>query len=294
MNKGINNIKDYLDQLVWEYGQACQRPRGDLYFIASGKQCRQGKPVSEAAVQAIREKKRKESLSGKKSDKSTDPSIGGKIGGVWDALGTKAPKYPYPEQKIDGDIGWRDRKPTNATSLYDKLFPEQRDKIKRSLVDFLRDKEYDPEGRKFVPKKSKVLPIKDQVEQRKKELEEARKKTWAQERDLRKLLTKRGDLGWKIADFENASLSGSTNEMVTLDSKQTKNKYDKLMDKLSDINRERSLSGKEGKLSEKEEELLRDFIISGVVSNFERRMINTYIVGRDYTPNNRPSPQLYY
>lgn len=275
MDKNINSIKEYLDQLVWEYGQACQRPGGDLYFIASGKQCRQGKPVSEAAVQAIREKKRKESLLGKKSDRGTDPPIGGKIGGVWDEVGTESPKYP------------------GRSRLFDDLSPEQRDKIRKNLVDFLRDKEYDPERRKFVNKKSKVLPIKDQVEQRKKELEEARKGTWAQERDLRKLLTKRGDLGWKIADFENASLSGSTNEMVTLDSKRTKNKYDKLMDKLSDINRERYLSGKEGKLSEKEEELLRDFIISGVVSNFERRMINLYIVGIDFTPNNRPLPQLY-
>jgi hypothetical protein len=40
------DIKDYLDQLTWEYAQLCQRKDGSIYGIASGKQCRKGKPIS--------------------------------------------------------------------------------------------------------------------------------------------------------------------------------------------------------------------------------------------------------
>ena len=39
-------IGNYLDQLTWEYTQLCQRNDGSIYGIASGKQCRKGKPIS--------------------------------------------------------------------------------------------------------------------------------------------------------------------------------------------------------------------------------------------------------
>ena len=39
-------IRDYLEQLTWEYAQLCQRDNGTIYGIASGKQCRKGKPIS--------------------------------------------------------------------------------------------------------------------------------------------------------------------------------------------------------------------------------------------------------
>jgi len=41
-----SNICQYLDQLTWEFVQLCQRNDGTIYGIASGKQCRKGKPVS--------------------------------------------------------------------------------------------------------------------------------------------------------------------------------------------------------------------------------------------------------
>jgi hypothetical protein len=41
-----NNICQYLDQLTWEFVQLCQRDNGTIYGIASGKQCRKGKPIS--------------------------------------------------------------------------------------------------------------------------------------------------------------------------------------------------------------------------------------------------------
>jgi hypothetical protein len=40
------NIVNYLETLVWEYTQLCQRPDGSVYGIASGKQCRKGTPIS--------------------------------------------------------------------------------------------------------------------------------------------------------------------------------------------------------------------------------------------------------
>lgn len=279
MNKNINNIKKYLDQLVWEYSQACQRPRGDLYFIASGKQCRQGKPVSEAAVQAIREQKRKErqeSLLGKKSDRGTDPSIGGKIGGVWDALGTESPKYPgrnrlldnlSPEQK-DGDIGWRNKKPTNATSLYDNLSPQQRDKIKKRLVDFLRDKEYDPEGRKFVPKKKdeKAKTLDELRKEREKELE------WTKEKDLSKLLENRNSKGW------NPRPKPRTDGQVGMASPDWRVRGN---DNLAVISKLKGIvtSGK-GSLSKSEEELLRNIIVTGRGTDYQRALIEKYITGK--------------
>jgi hypothetical protein len=39
-------IRNYLDKLTWEYTQLCQRDNGSIYGIASGKQCRKGKPIS--------------------------------------------------------------------------------------------------------------------------------------------------------------------------------------------------------------------------------------------------------
>jgi len=39
-------IVDYLDQLTFDYTQLCQRDNGSVYGIASGKQCRKGKPIS--------------------------------------------------------------------------------------------------------------------------------------------------------------------------------------------------------------------------------------------------------
>lgn len=39
-------IRNYLDQLTLEYTQLCQRNDGSIYGIASGKQCRKGKPIS--------------------------------------------------------------------------------------------------------------------------------------------------------------------------------------------------------------------------------------------------------
>jgi len=41
-----NSIKDYLEQLVWEYSQICQRPDGSVYGIRSGLKCRKGSPIS--------------------------------------------------------------------------------------------------------------------------------------------------------------------------------------------------------------------------------------------------------
>jgi hypothetical protein len=40
------NTVDYLERLVWEYTQLCQRPDGSVYGIASGKQCKKGTPIS--------------------------------------------------------------------------------------------------------------------------------------------------------------------------------------------------------------------------------------------------------
>lgn len=280
MDKNINNIKDYLDQLVWEYGQACQRPRGDLYFIASGKQCRQGKPVSEAAVQAIREKKRKESLLGKKSDRSTDPSIGGKIGGVWG-----------DEQK-DGNIGWLKKKPTN--SLFDNPSPGQRDKINKRLVDFLRDKEYDPERRKFVPKKKspgasdepkkpslKDLywdPVNNEFVLRKpnkafdkgRESESERDSQWKKERDLKKLLEGRNRSGWNPRATRNDGLIGLTSNPTSVQGNENRAVIQKLKDVV--------VSGR-GSLSKSEEESLRKIIVSGWGTNYQRALIEKYITG---------------
>ena len=41
-----NSVKEYLDQFTFDYTQLCQRANGTVYGIASGKQCRQGKPIS--------------------------------------------------------------------------------------------------------------------------------------------------------------------------------------------------------------------------------------------------------
>lgn len=41
------SIKNYLDQLVWEYAQLCQRRDGSIYGIRSGLKCRKGTPVSQ-------------------------------------------------------------------------------------------------------------------------------------------------------------------------------------------------------------------------------------------------------
>jgi hypothetical protein len=41
-----NSIKDYLEQLVWEYSQICQRPDGSVYGIRSGLKCKKGSPIS--------------------------------------------------------------------------------------------------------------------------------------------------------------------------------------------------------------------------------------------------------
>ena len=42
----IEFLIDYLDQLTFDYTQLCQRDNGSVYGIASGKQCRKGKPIS--------------------------------------------------------------------------------------------------------------------------------------------------------------------------------------------------------------------------------------------------------
>jgi hypothetical protein len=254
MDKNTNNIKEYLDQLVWEYGQACQRPRGDLYFIPSGKQCRQGKPVSESVVQAMREQKRKErqeSLLGKKSDRGTNPSIDGKIGGVWDEVGTKSPKYP------------------GRNRLLDDLSPEQKDKINKSLVDFLRDREYDPESRKFVPKKKKDEKAKTLDELRK---EREKELEWTKEKDLSKLLESRNSRGW------NPPLKPRTDGQKGMGSPDWRvrgNDNLAVIGKLKEI----VISGK-GSLSKSEEELLKNIIVTGRGTDYQRALIEKYITGR--------------
>ena len=50
-------IRNYLDQLTWEYTQLCQRNDGSIYGIADGLQCRKGKPISSKQLkQAITDK----------------------------------------------------------------------------------------------------------------------------------------------------------------------------------------------------------------------------------------------
>ena len=36
---------DYLEKLVLDYNQACQRPDGSIYGLEDGKQCRKGLPI---------------------------------------------------------------------------------------------------------------------------------------------------------------------------------------------------------------------------------------------------------
>lgn len=253
MDKNTNNIKEYLDQLVWEYSQACQRPRGDLYFIPSGKQCRQGKPISESVVQAMREqnrKERQESLLGKKSDRGTDPSIDGKIGGVWDEVGAKSPKYP------------------GRNRLLDDLSPEQKDKINKSLSDFLKDKEYDPKGRKFVPKRKdeKAKTLDELRKEREKELE------WTKEKDLEKLLKSRNSEGWNPRPKPRTD--GQIG-MASPDWQVRGNDNLAVIGKLKEI----VISGK-GSLSKSQEEILRNIIVTGRGTDYQRALIEKYITGR--------------
>lgn len=46
ISKDEMNIRNYLDQLAWEYAQLCQRKDGSIYGIRSGLQCRNGTPIS--------------------------------------------------------------------------------------------------------------------------------------------------------------------------------------------------------------------------------------------------------
>lgn len=50
------NIVDYLEELVLNYNQACQRPDGSIYGIEDGKQCRKGLPVvlSDKKIEKLR------------------------------------------------------------------------------------------------------------------------------------------------------------------------------------------------------------------------------------------------